>query len=214
MLTVESKFGWYEGCGKRKTRHWNCVCECGKTTVVVEDKLKTGATKSCGCLLIKTISTHDMYSSNIYRLYYGILQRCYNPKSTKYAIYGGAGVTVCDRWLESFENFYEDMGERPEGLSLNRVNGAKIYSKETCEWATYSIQSYDSIRSHNKAVGVIETKCGTYQARIGYNCKILHLGTFSTLEEAVAARQVAELKYYGFVKPRKERLDKLLGEVK
>lgn len=86
--------------------------------------------------------THRMTNSPEYGIYCSMLKRCYNMKHAKYHMYGGKGITVCDRWLESFENFYADMGPRPsERHSLDRKENDKGYSLDNCRWATYEEQN-------------------------------------------------------------------------
>ena len=68
-------------------------------------------------------------------------QRCLNKNKQNYHFYGGKGISICDRWLNSFENFLEDMGERPSGMSLDRVNSEKDYCKENCRWSTAKQQA-------------------------------------------------------------------------
>jgi len=204
-LRVLSKFSWFEGCRRKKTRSWICVCECGAFNVLIEDRFKRN--KSCGCERINTIKSHDEYKNPLYRTYHAMIQRCYNENNSKFYLYGGNGVTVCDRWLEKapygFLNFLEDMGEKPEGTSINRVNGAKVYSKETCSWDNLTVQSFDQLLtkpSKSGHVGILANECGTYSARISYKCKVISLGTFNTLEEALLKRKEAEIEYYGFAK--------------
>ena len=117
-------------------------------------------------------------------------------------------VEVCDRWDTrkggSFENFLEDMGERPNGCSLNRVNGSKIYSPETCEWATYSMQSFDqrkSVLNTSGRTGVSFRKDrGKWEASITKNGKGIRLYYGESFEDACEAREKAEISLYGFVK--------------
>jgi hypothetical protein len=82
-----------------------------------------------------------------------MVQRCTYQRHAKYPMYGAVGITICNRWLAAFENFLEDMGERPEGTTLDRVDGAKLYSKDTCRWATPKQQvehrSPESFAKHN-----------------------------------------------------------------
>lgn len=83
-------------------------------------------------------------ASPTYRIYQGMKTRCHNPKAKDYPRYGGRGITVCDRWRESFQNFLDDMGEVPEGnYSIDRVDGSKGYSAENCRWATFYEQHHN-----------------------------------------------------------------------
>jgi len=88
-----------------------------------------------------------MYNSPTYAIYQNIKQRCHNIHSESYSKYGGRGIKVCDRWLESFENFYEDMGAKPEGKSVDRIDNNKGYCKENCRWATPKEQSRNTRRN-------------------------------------------------------------------
>lgn len=125
--------------GKKK---FKCQCNCGKITTVIGKSLRNQSTRSCGCLKADLLrrenpkSKHPMYTSWIQ-----MKQRCFNKKAAKYPWYGGSGITVCDRWLESFDNFLEDMGERPEGMSLDRIDNLGNYCKENCKWSTPKEQS-------------------------------------------------------------------------
>lgn len=149
-----------------------------------------------------------MSKSPSFRTWDHMLQRCYNENNDKFHYYGGRGITVCDRWNPkaggSFENFLEDMGERPEGTSLNRILGANVYSKETCEWVGKSIQSYDTKRREDNTSGKTgvryDKRRQKFSAVIGVEGRTLFLGYFPCFETAVKARLEAELKYYKFYK--------------
>jgi hypothetical protein len=189
--------------GTKKTR-WECLCDCGNVVVATYQNLKVGYTKSCGCFRtkcsIERFTTHNMTKTKTYNSYHSMLKRCYDPSYKNFKYWGGRGVSVCDRWLESFENFLEDMGERPEGTTLNRIGSSKIYSKETCNWADKKEQSFDQrVRKDNSTgvTGVSHTKSGKYYVRITVDGKTLSLGTFKNFDEAVRVRVEAEILYYG-----------------
>lgn len=113
-----------------------CTCQCGSLSTVEGSALKGGKTKSCGCLKrVGGHTTHGMSNTPVYRTWMSMLSRCNNPSSTSYPRYGGLGVEVCERW-HSFENFYADMGDKPEGMSIERKENSKGYYKENCKWAT------------------------------------------------------------------------------
>lgn len=189
-----------------KKLYWKCLCDCGATGSYIGGNIANGHVQSCGCLQKESVSeiktTHGLAESNTYKTWLSMKERCTNPNSKSYSKYGAIGVEICERWISSFENFLEDMGERPNGMTLNRVGGVPLYSKDTCEWATSSVQGYDQKKKNTNTSGksgVSSTKYGTWTAYIDCN-KRLHLGTFKTFEAAVAAREKAEIEYFGFNK--------------
>lgn len=114
---------------------WLCRCVCGKEKIINGGDLKSGNTKSCGCLRIKHGHNNREKTSETYKSWQGMIQRCTNPKNKHYHCYGGRGIIICKRWLE-FENFLEDMGERPEGYQIDRINNNRNYCKSNCRWVT------------------------------------------------------------------------------
>jgi len=146
-------------------------------------------------------------SNPTYSTWSEVLRRCLDPKRKAYKEYGGVGVVVCDRWNTkkggSFLNFLEDMGERPEGMTLNRVHGNKLYSKETCEWASYSVQCFDQKLKVTNTSGVTgvswDRSKNKWVAYISVQKKRICLGDRDCFQDAVALREDAELKYFGFL---------------
>lgn len=149
-----------------KTRYL-CKCDCGKEVKVIASQLTKGLVKSCGCLksiMGKKMSainfiTHGMSGCSEYKIWSSMIQRCTNINDKKYPTYGAVGVAVCERWLHSFENFYADMGKKPNGLTLDRYpdkNGN--YEPSNCRWATYAQQNRNYSRNVNIEINGIE-KC-------------------------------------------------------
>lgn len=123
-----------------------CQCDCGIIKEIDWDSLKRGATISCGCHKNKIagdrFKTHGLSNTPEYVSWKNMKSRCYNKNNISYKNYGGRGITVCDSWLTSFENFYKDMGEKPSPeLSLERSNVNGNYECDNCYWATVFIQS-------------------------------------------------------------------------
>lgn len=179
---------------------WTCQCECGNIKDVTIGALCSGGIKSCGCAK----ATHGMTKTPAWNAWDSMVTRLKDERCKEWYW----DVTADERWLEpdgqGFMNFYEDMGDPPEGMTLNRIHGAKIYSKETCEWATLSMQSFDQKRSKvntSGRTGVYFDKSGSrWVAVIKQNRITTQVYRGDSFEEACAARTAAEIEYYGFSK--------------
>lgn len=122
---------------------WQCAC--GTVKLMRNSSIRRGAIVSCGCSRkeVRGINqTHgkSRYGNRTYKSWASMKYRCDNPNSNRYEEYGARGITYCERWAV-FENFLEDMGERPEGKTLDRIGDAKLYCKENCRWADPKTQA-------------------------------------------------------------------------
>lgn len=123
------------------------LCECGTVKTVRRSDLQSGRTSSCGCLRKENATRtgastrkHGHSRNPLYHLWHTMIARCHNPNHAAYRYYGARGVQVCDRWRESFEAFAEDMGARPAGLELDRINPMGHYEPGNVRWMNRRMQ--------------------------------------------------------------------------
>lgn len=124
---------------------WECRCDCGNVRLVFATNLLSGSSTSCGC----SKDQHGRSKTMLYRAWKGMRERCEQASHPKYPRYGGRGIVVCERWKD-FRNFLADMGERPEGMTLGRVDNDGPYSPANCRWETAGQQQNN--RSDNRFI--------------------------------------------------------------
>ncbi|HEQ5040169.1 TPA: hypothetical protein VG511_000623 [Streptococcus pyogenes] len=119
---------------------WNCLCDCGNKTVVIGSKLRSGYTKSCGCAR-KNDNAKGYSSTRLYRIWKGMMNRCYNHKNDNYKYYGGKGISICDEWL-TFINFrtWSLSNGYKESLTIDRINPKGNYTPLNCRWVSMKMQ--------------------------------------------------------------------------
>ncbi|QDP50286.1 MAG: hypothetical protein Tp178MES00d2C33159851_76 [Prokaryotic dsDNA virus sp.] len=197
-----------------KARKWRCVCDCGVEREIFQTALTSGVTQSCGCYRIEQLPTNRESAKGLrtgcdrtdyrYNVWSMMIQRCYEKNHDSYGIYGAAGKTVCDRWLErgarGFKNFCEDMGERPKGFKLDRRDNSLGYSPDNCRWVNDKVSVINRGLSSNNTSGVKgviwHEHYNRWCAQIGVDYTNVVLGYYVDWFDAVCARKSGELVYF------------------
>lgn len=197
-----------------KARKWNCICDCGAEREVFQNSLTTGVTQSCGCYRIEQLPSNRDSAKGLrtgcdrsdprYNVWSMMVQRCYEKNHDSYKIYGGVGKLVCERWLGKgavgFKSFCEDMGERPEGFKLDRINNDLGYYPENCRWVADKTSVINRGLSRNNTSGVKgvtwHDHYGRWCAQIGVDYSNVILGYYEDWFDAVCARKSGELVYF------------------
>ncbi len=182
--------------------YWLFKCECGTEKILRGNTVVYGTTKSCGCYQVNLKTSHDLYYHPLYAVWNSMMQRCYNEKQEAYINYGGRGIGVSDDW-QQVENFIRDMEPSYQaGLTIDRIDVNGDYCLENCRWSDNSQQGFNRRRpANNKSgktgVAFIREK---WQAYIYKDGKKILLGNYSVLQDAIEAREKAELEIYGYTK--------------
>lgn len=186
-----------------------CRCDCGKELTVLRNSLIRNKSRSCGCLknelTIQRFTTHKHTGTRTFRIWLAMRQRCYCPSQKEYSRYGGRGITVCKRWRTSFQNFLTDMGECPEGYSIDRINSDGNYEPGNCRWADAKTQGRNTSTNvyieHNGQLKTIAEVAET----IGMNYRTLYYRIFAykwTPERAI--NTPVNIKYHRKTNPWKK----------
>lgn len=165
-----------------------CIClDCGE----ISKRKISKNTKSLKCKKCKRSGEKSKLERFTYSSYKNMIQRCTNPNTKFYSSYGGKGITVCQSWLESFDNFFNEMGRRPENTSLDRIDWEKGYSRENCRWVDHSEQvrnrgKVSSLYSRYRGVSYDKQR-SKFIAFIQFEQKTIFLGRFESELEAAKA---------------------------
>lgn len=173
---VGKRFGWlvvrsYHGGGL-----WECICDCGNVVNREAGSLKANKECSCGCKQTKFVTKHGLSDEKIYHIWHGMIDRCYNPKTESYRLYGERGIRVCDRWRDEngLMNFLADMGKPTKEQSIDRIDVNGDYCPENCRWATAEEQSNNK-RNNVRITYNGQTKTSAQWARqFGISASALH----------------------------------------
>lgn len=153
-LTVIKRADDYVSPSGNRSVRWLCVCECGREKIAIGAELKRGNTQSCGCMhkavWHNIVTKHGKHDTRIYRIWKGMLTRCYNTNHHTYANYGKRGIAVCDEWKDNFQAFYDWSMENgyTNDLSIDRIDYNKGYTPDNCRWTTTTEQANNTRKNH------------------------------------------------------------------
>jgi hypothetical protein len=186
-----------DGYNKHHQLYWLCECDCGNYKLVLGSLLRNGETQSCGCLHKEVTGNinrkHSLANTPIYSLWNSMIDRCHLPTSHTYNRYGERGISVCERW-HNFENFYADMGDKPEGMSLERIDNNGDYCPENVIWATAKQQANNRksnvVLEHNGKKQTMQQWCDELGLKIGTVWARLNVYGYTVEQALTAGRRV------------------------
>lgn len=189
-LNPGDRFGKLELLGYHGGHKWHCRCDCGEQVAVRTHQMVNGRATSCGCHQRVANFKHGLSRSREYRAWIDIKSRCLNPDHAEYHWYGGRDITIAPEWRDSFEAFFAEVGHRPAGHSIDRIDNARGYEPGNCRWATPAEQNRNIRRNrwytHDGKTMVLPD----WSKETGLNLSTLHarLRRGLTFEEAITVR--------------------------
>lgn len=171
---------------------WQCECECGRKCIQYGQDLKRGKVVSCGCWNAEKRFTHGMSHTDTNQVWRSMKDRCTNPNATGYHNYGGRGIAVCERW-DKFENFLADMGIRPVGYTIDRIDNDGNYCPENCRWATTKEQLNNQRRNRFYELNGERKTIAEWAEKLGVNWSTIRnrIDRYGwTLERALTTRKI------------------------
>lgn len=172
-----------------------CRCECGKEKIILSASIKSGHTKSCGCLSVETSSTHYKSSTRLYTIWGRMKARCNNKNYNEFYLYGGRGISICDEWVSDFMTFHEwaMANGYTDDLSIDRVNNNGNYEPSNCRWATNFEQANNKRNNRHITYNNAMLTLPQWSVISGINVKTLG----SRLHRSGEAGVIAKLKEAG-----------------
>jgi len=156
---------------------WKCQCICGKKFITRGFAIRSGKTKSCGCLnkelsvIANTI--HGMWKTHEYHTWQSMIQRCYNPKNPKFKRYGARNISICKKWKNDFKIFFNDMGKCPPSFTIERIDNDGNYEPSNCKWASAKEQANNTSRNALVTINSWTLNITQWATYVGLNARTI-----------------------------------------